>query len=498
MGIIQKQTIRGSIYSYLGVGIGYLNVVILMPQFYSAEEIGLTQIVLSITAIFSLVGTLGFNGVSNRLFPYFRDAAKGHNGFPFLMTLVGLLGFFIVVAAFFILKPYLINSNIEKSPLLIEYLFLLIPITFFRLVFILLDGYNKIMLDAITGTFWMDFGYKALNFIFIVLYSLHIITFQQYMFGFTLALSFPAFPVLFKLIKRGHFQIKPQLRFIDKPLFKQIITISLYNFLGASSGVIVTNIDRIMVNEYLSLSLTGIFSICALFGTIIKIPFISLNKISVSFLAEAWKKNDRKEISNIYYKSTINQMAFATLILIGIVGNLNNIFRILPEEYLAGKPVVVLYSFAYLLLTSTGAAGFILGTSDKYKIQTYFMFLTIFFTIAFNMLFIPPFGMKGAAIATVLTFLLSALFRVLFLKINMKLFPYNRKHLLILVIGAISIIPSFLLKPFNNLIVDIFIRSTIIAGLFIGFTIILNISDEINGIIKPLINRIFRVRNENK
>ena len=169
MGIIQKQTIKGSIYSYLGVGIGYINIVLLMPHLFTVEQIGLTQILLSISAIFSLIGSLGFNGVTNRLFPYFRNVKAGHNGFSFLLTFTGLLGFMTVLIAFFVLKPHIIEINVEKSPLLVEYLYFLIPLIFFRLFFVLFDGYNKIMLDAITGTFWMDFGFKALNLLFIIL-----------------------------------------------------------------------------------------------------------------------------------------------------------------------------------------------------------------------------------------------------------------------------------------------------------------------------------------
>ncbi|RLD44563.1 MAG: hypothetical protein DRI89_03100 [Bacteroidetes bacterium] len=492
MGIIQKQTIKGSIYSYLGVGMGYLNVVILMPQLFTTEQVGLTQILLSISAIFSLIGSLGFSGVINRLFPYFRNVKTGHNGFSFLLTFTGLLGFSTVLVAFFILKPHIVEANIEKSPLLIEYLYFLIPLIFFRLFFILLDGYNKILLDALTGTFWMDFGYKALNFLFIVLFSFGILNFRQYMFGFTFAISFPALPVLYKLIKKGHFNLRPQFDSLNNKMLKQIFEVSTYGLLGSSSAIIVINIDRIMINEYLALGATGIFSVCALFGTIIKIPFVSLNKISTAFLAEAWKSNNLAEIKTIYYKSTINQMAFATLLFVGIFGNIDNIFRILPNIYEQGRNVVIIYSLAFLVLTAAGSGGFIIGTSHKYKIQTYFSFLTVFLTIGFNIIFIPWLGMDGAAYATLLTYLLSVIFRILFLKFNMNLFPFSYKHLLILIIGAISFLPSFFIEPIDNLILDIFIRSSIIGGIFILLIVSLNISEEINGIIKPFISRIIK------
>ncbi len=489
MGIILKQTIKGSIFSYLGIAIGYLNMIVLMPLFFRPDQVGLTQLMLSFSAIFSLIGTLGSNGVSSRLFPYFRNQENCHNGFSALLIITGFIGFIAMLIAFFILSPLIIESNIEESPLFVEYLYFLIPLIFFRLFFSILDGYNKVLYDAVTGTFWIDFGYKFLNLIFVILFSLEVINFRQYMFGFTFALSFPVFPVLFILIKRNNFSIIPKFHFLKKSLLKQMFIVATYSLMGASSGIIITSIDRIMVNQYLALSTTGIFSICALFATIIKIPFASLNKISTPFLAEAWKKQKMIDIQNIYKKSTINQLSFSTLIFIGIFGNLDNIFRILPSEYGQGRYVVVLYSLAFLIMTSGGAGGYIIGTSSKFRIQTYMMFFTSILTIGLNMLFIPWMGINGAAIATLLTYVISTAFRVLYLKYKMGLFPYNYKYLLVLLIGIVSYTPVLIIGHLNSLILDIGIKSVLITVIFVSLVVLFKISEELNGIF----NKYFRL-----
>ena len=41
MGIIQRQSIKGSIYSYIGAGLGFLNLAILSPKFFTTDQIGL-------------------------------------------------------------------------------------------------------------------------------------------------------------------------------------------------------------------------------------------------------------------------------------------------------------------------------------------------------------------------------------------------------------------------------------------------------------------------
>ncbi|MHA1695338.1 MAG: hypothetical protein ACTSUG_08765 [Candidatus Helarchaeota archaeon] len=48
MGIIQKQTIKGTIYTYLGVALGFVNIGLLTPKIFSTDQIGLTNILVAI------------------------------------------------------------------------------------------------------------------------------------------------------------------------------------------------------------------------------------------------------------------------------------------------------------------------------------------------------------------------------------------------------------------------------------------------------------------
>ncbi|RYE16279.1 MAG: polysaccharide biosynthesis protein, partial [Sphingobacteriaceae bacterium] len=53
MGIIQQQTIKGTLYSYLGVAIGFVTVYYFQPQALSEEQIGLITILGSFSLLFS-------------------------------------------------------------------------------------------------------------------------------------------------------------------------------------------------------------------------------------------------------------------------------------------------------------------------------------------------------------------------------------------------------------------------------------------------------------
>ncbi|HNV96066.1 MAG TPA: polysaccharide biosynthesis protein, partial [Bacteroidales bacterium] len=72
MGIIRKQTILGTIYTYLGAGLGVFTNLILLAWFFTPEQIGLLNVLVAYSLLFSQLANLGFDNVTIRLFPYFR------------------------------------------------------------------------------------------------------------------------------------------------------------------------------------------------------------------------------------------------------------------------------------------------------------------------------------------------------------------------------------------------------------------------------------------
>lgn len=480
MGVIKRQTIRGSVYSYLGVVVGFFTTALIMPELMSQEQIGLISVLVAVSALYSQFSTLGFTNVTARLFSYFRDKDRNHNGFAFLAVAVGLVGFIISLASFFILKPYIVESNIHDSPLLVQYIYYLIPLIFFRMFFLLLDTYNKMLFDATTGTFLSDLLYRIGNLVLLIAFYFQWINFTQYVFGYVVILSFPAVYLAGLLIYRRQFNLRPQLEFIQPPLRKEMISLAAYGIIGGLSSVALTSIDKIMLNEFYNLTLTGAYSISFFFGSVILIPNRALGKISSTIIADAWKDNDLPKIDDIYYKSSINQLFAGLLLFILLVANLHNIFKILPPEYSGGEWVITLISLANLLVASTGVSVQIISTSHKYKVQTYSLGVLILLTVAFYWLLIPLWGMNGAALATLFSMSLASAMRVWYLKWEMKLFPYRANHLKCLAFGILAFGIGWIIPVFDHYIIDLFIRCSAISVVFVGLNYAFHVTGDLN------------------
>ena len=477
MGVIKRQTIKGSIYSYLGIAIGFIFTLISI-KLLSTQQIGLTAILVAISAMYAQFSTLGFTKVTERLFPYFRDKDKNHNGFLFLSVTVGLIGFIISVVTFFLLKPSIIENNLHKSPLLVEYIWYLIPLIFFRMLFLMLDTYNKMLFDSTTGSILNDFVFRVGSLSLLGAFFMDWINFSQFVFGYSLFICFPAVYLAGLLMVRKQFNLQPKLDFVQPPLRKEMVSLSFFGMIGGLSAVALKQIDTLFLNRYYDLSVVGIYNISFQFGTIILVPSIALGKISSTFIAVAWKDKDMVTINDIYYKSSINQLFAALLLFILMVTNLHNIFKILPPQYSGGEWVIVLIALSNLVIASTGVSVQIIGTSHKFKILTYSSILLVGLSAVGYILFIPIWGMIGAAFVSLLSVSAASLLRVFYLYQDMKLFPYRITHLKCLAIGLLAFGVGKILPIQDNFLIDLILRCSAISLVYIGLSYRFDISSE--------------------
>ncbi|HSH66523.1 MAG TPA: oligosaccharide flippase family protein [Bacteroidia bacterium] len=483
MGIIEKQATRNVVYSYLGVALGFVTVMgfshILKP-----DENGLTRILISLSALFSQFASLGFNTVTVKLFPFFRDKDKQHHGYLFYGIMTTLAGFAVFCVLFFFFKESIIESNQEKSRLFADHLYYLLPLTFFSLFFNLFDNYLRACYISVIGSSSKDFTQRVLILFSLFLYFIKIISFSTFVLFYVIATCIPTLILLYYIIKFDQWHIRPVRGFISAELRKEMIQLCIFSILSGSAGVLISNIDLIMVNQKLGLSETGIYGIAFYFGTIISIPARSLYRITSGIVSESFKTGDLRKINELYAKSCNSQLAIGLLLFIGVWANIDNIMQLLPAEYESGRYVILFISAGNLLDMGTGINGIILLTSRFYKYDALFMLFVVIITILTNYLLIPVYGITGSAIATAITIGSYNLLRWLALFIKFGMQPYDFNIIKLILIALLAFLPGYYIPLLNNLYIDITIRSSVICLLFILLMLKTEASPELNNKIR--------------
>ena len=496
MGVIRKQSIWGSIITYIGAILGFITTIIFFPRTFSTEQIGLVSIIVAYSTVLSTFASLGVHQVVGRFFPYFRNKEKNHNGFLFLLILVPFIGFLITLAISLFLQEYLIENSIDSSNLLADYIIYIIPFVFVILFFNVFDNYYKFLYNITLGSFLKEVLQRIVILFGIILFYFSFISFTNFLVVYLIAFTIPLIVIVLSLIHQKEFSLKPQFGFVSKSLRKSMITMGVYGIISSFAGIVIINVDKMMIERLMGLDDVGIYTIAFFFGMLIVLPSRPLLKISSAYIAEAWRNKDLELIKTIYRKSSINQFIIGLLLFIGIWSNINNIFEMLPDEYIHGKWVIFFIGLSYLTDMLTGTSPYILINSKYYKSVTYIMFVLIIIAIAMNFVFIPILGLIGAAIASLIAKIIANGLFVMVLYKKYKLFPLNRNHLLILGIGLFVFILNHFLPEIENWIIDIIYRSTIISIVFGGLIYFLKVSEDINETVKSILkaNLKFKIR----
>ena len=139
---------------------------------------------------------------------------------------------------------------------------------------------------------------------------------------------------------------------------------------------------------------------------------------------------------------------------------------------------------------ATGVNQEIVGTSKYYKIDLLFYIFLAVIAVITNLIFIPKFGITGAAMASAISIFLFNTIRFFFLLYVFRIQPFSLSTLKVLAVFVLTFLISYLVSPFHNFILDIFLRSLLIIILFGGLVLLMNVSEDVKKVVEAIIKRI--------
>jgi len=480
MGVIQKETIKGSVWSYIGAVLGFVNTRLLFPKIFSTGEIGLLSVIIAISSLFSQFSSLGMNNVAGRLFPYFNSNKESKYGFFTLFMLVTTIGFLLALLVGFLFKGWILETQTDQSGLLGEYAFYLVPMTFFILFFNAFDTYNKMLYDITSAIFLKEFVMRVLNLIAIVLYFFGVIGFNVFVFLYFFSFFVPLLGLVIILFFRGEISFSFNFRFISKELKREIFMVALFGILAGFSGIVIEQLDKYLIGKYLGLSDVGVYSIAFYIGTMILLPSRALNKISSTLIAERWKENDLKSIESIYTKSSIYQYVFGMFLFVLIITNLDNIFQFLPPQYADGKWAMMIVCITNIIVMASGVSYGIISTATYYWYMSALMLIQIVTIVVSNIILIPLMGITGAAIASLISVAIIRVGSIIIIGYKNSIWPFVKNHFYVTLFSVLIIVVIEFLPFIFNIYIDSVIRSAIAGVLFLMMMYKLKVTDEVS------------------
>ena len=504
MGIIAKQSIQGTIVTYLGVAVGFVTTFFVLTRFLSAEEIGLARVLIDAATLFIGLAQLGTSSSIIRFYPHFK--AKGEkqeardenteHGFFFWTMIIPMVGFSLFTAIYCACYTPLSQWFGEKSPLFVEYYYMVIPMAFFMLYQTIFETNANVRMHIVIPRAVRELITRIGLLIVYLLYAFECLDINGYVISLCVVYAVAMLCNMGYLFSLGEISLRPDMQFLrqNRSLIRQYVLYTGFLLISAVASVLAPTLSSFFITAEMGLSFTGIFAIATYIAVMVSIPYRSMTAIASPQLATAIKENNQHETAHLMQQVSSTLLLIGGMILCVIWLNIDLIFHILPngETYASARQVVLMLGTSQLIIAVCSFTSSALNYSRFYAFSLLFSFILTALSIMLNNLLIPHFGMNGAAISNLLAYGIYFLLIVLTVRFTLHTPTFTRQHLKIILLIIVIINLNFLwLKhlPINNIWISSILRTIVLigGGCFVAW--VKNLSPEINQQVRSIISK---------
>lgn len=488
MGIVIKQSIKNTITTFIGFVLGAVNVLFMYPYFLGKDYVGLTGYVLSTATI--LYPLLSF-GIQNTLIKFFNEHNKTEEDLNKYITYMLVVPLVFVVPAlvfFYLFYGPIATHESKENAIVYDFVWIIPIIGLFMGYFEIFYAWLRAHMKSVFGSFVKEVVVRMLITILLLAVYYDYISQSEFIYSLLAVYGISLLLIIYYANKvkkiRLHFKVPKN--------SKSILTYTVFIILSASVANMLLDIDKYMINKYLKIETIAFYNVAIFIALVISVPMRAMHQITYPITAKLMSEQKWDELNVLYKKSSISLQVIGGLLYVGILVNLNQLYNLLPDEgYRQGIFVVFTIGFSKYLDLILGINNAIIFNSKYYRAVLTLGVLLVVLIVLLNMYFIPTYGINGAAIATLIAISFYSAAKLFFVVFKMKLFPFTSKNIYSLLCTVLTFFVFYYWEFSFHPIVSIGLKSLLVTVFYLTITYYLNISSDLNYIIRKILKKIF-------
>lgn len=485
MGIVINQSIKNTIITYIGFAIGAANALYMYPKFLGEQYYGLTGYILSSANVIFPLLAFGVHNTLIKFFSHYKSQKEKREFLSFVLfiPLLAIIPFFLIG---FLAYDFIVAFLSLKNKIVVDYVWQIPIIGICMGYFEIFYAWVKVHLQSVFGNFIKEIGLRILISIFLLGVYFNVISVAQFITA-TMFVYLTSTLIMFYYAHKVqaitfHFKVPKNA--------KAILVYSSFIILSGSVANMLLDIDKTMLNQYVKIENIAYYSVAIFIATVIAVPSRAMHQITYPITAKLMSENNYVELNELYKKTSITLQIVGGLVFVGILVNINQLYTLLPKNYSDGILVVFLIGLSKYFDLILGNNNALIFNSKYYKTVLFLGLFLAFFAITLNILFIPKYGINGAAIATLLSITLYSLAKLLFVVLKMKLYPFTIKTIYALGIGLLCFFGFYFWEFSFHPILNVGLKSILVSVVYIGLSYSTKLSSEFNNVIDVVINKI--------
>lgn len=482
MGIVLNQSIKNLVSTYVGFGLGAINVLFLYPNFLKPEYYGVVSYVLSASMLFWPLMALGTHNTIVKFYSSYTDTSEKEKLFNLVLLLPLAIGLILGIVGYFsydLILSYFDGENDLVKP----YAWLIFVITVSMAYFELFFSWGKVFLKSTFGNVMREVFHRACVMVLLGLLYYQSIDIPQFLYLMALVYVLRMLIMMVFAFK----QHLPQFSFQFPQNSTSILKYSFLIFIAGSVAMMLLDLDKVMIEYYLPIENVAIYGISIYIASVIAVPSRAMHQITYPLTAELLNKKDRVGLKDLYQRSSNTLLVVGGLIFLLIICNVRELYEFIPEEYHVGFSIVILIGIVKLYENLLGNNNSILFNSDYYRLVLAIGVVIAILAVVLNVWLIPEFGIYGASYATFIAFFLYNSVKLYVVWWKFKMHPFSMRTisaLLVIVVLAVGFyIWDFQFHP----LINIALKSIILGVLFVGLSWKLKLSKDVSGVIEKFL-----------
>jgi O-antigen/teichoic acid export membrane protein len=478
MGIVFKQSLSNMVITYIGFAIGAINTLFLYARFLTDTYYGLVGVILATSAILMPVLALGVPNTMIKFFSGYTEK-KAQDGFLAFMLVLPLLLVLPLGLFSYIANDAIGNFIGQRNLIVKDYVWHIFFIAMAMAYFEIFYSWSRIHMRSVFGNFMKEiFARVGVMLLLFGVYTdyISIDTFLKALVGIYLIRT-----LIMKIY--AYWLRMPSFNLKVPHNFRTILTYSFLIILGGSTAVVLLEVDKFMINQFIEIEKVAYYTVAVFIATVISVPSRAMHQITYPMTAALLNQKDKEGLGVLYHKSSLTLFIISGLIFILVLLNLGDLYLLLPENYRGGFNIVLLIGLAKLFDAMLGNNNAILYNSDHYRA---ILFLGVFLaicTILFNWYLIPRIGIEGAALATFIAVFIYNFLKLLYVKHKLDLQPFTKETFKVIFLIVIVCALFYALQfPFHPL-VNIALKSLLIIAMYVGVLYRFKISEDVFGVL---------------
>lgn len=485
MGIVLNQSLKNTIITYIGFGVGGISTLFLFPHILGKTYYGLTNYILSCANVIMPLFAIGMQNTLVKFYSQCKTEKEENQFLSFTVLFPLLLCIPIILTGLFFYDE-IAEFLSKKNPIVKDYIFLIPFMGLCMAYFEIFYAWARVHMHSVFGNFIKEVGLRLFSVVGLLGIYFEWITAVDFIY-LTALIYFVAFLVTMLYA----FKIK-------KPVFqltvphnaKAIVEYTFYIILSGSVANLLLDGDKMILNQYMDIGNIAFYSVATYIALVISVPSRAMHQIVYPITAKLMHENKHDEMNDLYKKTSINLQLVGGFVMLCIFVNINQLYELLPKEYAGGIWIVFMIGLSKYFDLILGNNNAIIFNTKYYRMVLFLGLMLVLVTFVLNVIFIPLYGIVGSAFATLLSITLYSVAKLMFVVKRLNLYPFTPQTLYSIAITLVLFILFYFWQfPFHP-IVGIVLKSILVTILYVYLNYKLVISIEINRFLDTIFTKL--------